>query len=200
MQGLATLKDVVFVQCRQVRERLTDDRIAALSAGGQPTFLIYSCFVWRLYQIAMVVMPYEEVEAVVLSTHRAFLKRMLARRSFNAMLTLVRETNSLLKKARTRGGKQPRDSDEAEGQLSSTVQAAMQPTLEWLKEHHVVEELLTVNMHQRQYVESVQQLLTTLADVSALDKDVLVNLWSKLRQVRSCLLHRVLSHIFKVAA
>jgi hypothetical protein len=172
VQGSPLVVTAVRKQLASVDALLAADDVAALSAGGEPTFGTFCVFMMRLYFVALVCMPVDEAEATVVASHRAFLEKMLARRSFNAMLTLVREANSMLKRAQRPAPEPP-----------GVPNVKLAPLLEWLRAHKVVEQLLKVNMHQYQYVESVQLLLTLLADVNALDKDVLNNLWGKLRQV-----------------
>jgi DNA-binding TFAR19-related protein (PDSD5 family) len=176
MQGEHLAVSACTVQLVAIRALLDFDKLDALSAGAEPTFITLASFFGKVYGVVAAFVRELDAEDAVAPTHRAFLEKMLARHSFNAMLTLVRETNSLLKRARL-WQQQQHQLGEPDGE------AKLQPMLEWVREHRVVEELLNVNMHQRQYVESVQQLLTTLAEIGALDKDVLVNLWGKLRQV-----------------
>ena len=161
-------------QLAAIRGRLAAGELDGLRVGGEPTFGSLSTLLSQMYLIVAEFQPEGDPEAVVAPVHREFLAKMLEKRSFNTMLVLVRESNALLKRARPRP---PGDSA-----------AALRPMLQWLEEHHVVKELLTVNMHQRQFVEAVQQLLMTLADAGALDTSVLVSLWGKLRQV--CPFHR----------
>ena len=185
-QGQHVVTHACMHQVEAIRKMINADQLAVLSAGGEPTFNTINSTFNYLHSIVGLFGKGSADEAKVGEVHRLFCEKMLARRSFNAMLTLVRETCALLQRARGRVDRRTSASTDAqdEAAAAAAAAAALQPVLAWLQEHHVVEELLTVNMHQRQYVESVQVLLTTLAEVGALEKDILVNLWGKLRQVR----------------
>jgi hypothetical protein len=165
--------DVLQQLLRKVHELLDADNLLVLAQENDHTYLCLSRFFQKLLDVAKLFLQPSEAEALVHDTHCRFLEKMLSRRSFNTMRALVREVNSRLCRARRRD--QNEDSPSADAKLV--------PVLEFLETRNVVEELLTVNMHQWQYVESLQQLLTTLAEVHALSKKTLRSLWGQLRQV-----------------
>lgn len=161
----------------QIKMRLDSNDMAALS-NDEPTFITVTEVIWRVFDLLHI---YSEDPAVadsaVTPVHDKFMLALLAKRNFNGMLTLVRETERSLRRRRRALELQP-DSPRAAQRLA--------PRLAWLQEHKVVQELLNVNMHQRQYTEGMQKLLTSLAELNALEKDTLVSLWAKQRQVRPC--------------
>jgi hypothetical protein len=166
--------DVLKQLLGHVGELLDADNLLALAQENDHTYLCWSLFFQKLLDVAELFLLPLAAEALMHDTHCKFLEKMLSRRSFNTMRALVREVNSWLCRA-CNWREQHEDTPSADAKLV--------PLLECLETHNVVEELLTVNMHQWQYVESLQQLLTTLAEVHALSKETLRSLWGQLRQV-----------------
>ena len=172
VQGEPNVVRAVQRQLDTISEHLAANQMDMLSIGNELTFNSLCGLLKNMHTIVALCKSAADAEAIVAPVHRAFLVKMLEKRSFNTMLALARESNVLLQCARMRAAA---SADEKAAQLA--------PMLAWLDEHHIVDELLTVNMHQRQYVDVVQQLLTSLADAGALEQGVLLNLWGKLKQV-----------------
>jgi hypothetical protein len=123
----------------------------------------------KLYIILAEFSPTDKVVKAVSPVHITFLNALLAKRSFASMLVLAREANELLARSRT---------------LSSSDPDALGPFLEWLSKHEVLQQLLAVNMHQRQYVDALQRLFSNLADCDGLNEKLLMELTTKLMQVQ----------------
>ena len=81
-----------MVQVNSILHKLEEDKLTELSAGGEPTFVTLSSTFSYLHNIVGTFARGSADEAAVGEAHRRFCEKMLARRSFNAMLTLVRET------------------------------------------------------------------------------------------------------------
>lgn len=158
----------------EVNKLLTANRVSELS-NGEPTYVTFCELLSRVFDLLLAHCntPAEAEEAVT-PVHDAFMLALLAKRNFNGMLTLVRETERSLQRHK-------KAAIAAHGPEAPPEMLA--PRLAWLQEHKVVEELLNVNMHQRQYTEGMQKLLEVLAELNALDKETLVSLWAKQRQV-----------------
>ncbi|KAK9866116.1 hypothetical protein WJX84_008107, partial [Apatococcus fuscideae] len=107
----------------------------------------------------------EQVDKV----QRAFILRMLSFSTFSKHLAAVRETNELLKRS-------------MESQVDDEGHS-LQVNVRWLQEHGIVKELLRANLHQKQYVDQVQNVLKKLTVRGSLQQEHLEMLWNLTEKV-----------------
>jgi hypothetical protein len=100
-----------------------------------------------------------------------FFSMLLAKRSFSLTLVLIQDINMLFSHSFSRQDLDP--------------PTDLKPYLEWMAKQKVLQQLLSVNMHQRQYVDAVQKLLENMARVHALDTQTTLKLVESMLQVRS---------------
>ena len=65
-----------------------------------------------------------------------------------------------------------------------TVSGIVQVNVRWLQEHGIVKELLRANLHQKQYVDQVQNVLQKLPSRGSLQQEHLEMLWNLTEKVR----------------
>lgn len=65
-----------------------------------------------------------------------------------------------------------------------TVSVIVQVNVRWLQEHGIVKELLRANLHQKQYVDQVQNVLQKLTSRGSLQQEHLEMLWNLTEKVR----------------
>lgn len=99
----------------------------------------------------------------------AFYNVLLAKRSFSLTLVLIQDINNLCSQSFAR----------------SDQHADLSPYLDWMSSERVLQQLLGVNMHQRQYVDALQRLLENMARLHALDTQTTLKLVESMLQV-SC--------------
>ena len=170
--------DVVTHCLRAIDAKLAAGELDDLALDADRTFACLSSFLHRLPAVGEIFWPPLAADAAVHATHCALCEQLLARRSFSSTLALAREAQARLARALAWRA--------ACGEGGAERDAKLAPVLEWLEARSVVPELLAVNMHQWQYVESLRALLTTLAEAGALSEATLRSLWAQLRQVCTC--------------
>lgn len=101
-----------------------------------------------------------------------FFSVLLAKRSFSLTLVLIQDINNLFSQSFAQGA-------------GSDPLIDLKPYLDWMSNQKVLQQLLGVNMHQRQYVDAVQKLLENMARLHALDTQTTLKLVESMLQVRS---------------
>lgn len=106
-----------------------------------------------------------------------FFSVLLAKRSFSLTLVLIQDINILC----TQNFAQR--SDQQISAQKSDQHADLQPYMDWMSSQKVLQQLLSVNMHQRQYVDAIQKLLENMARLHELDTQTTLKLVESMLQV-----------------
>ncbi|KAH9300739.1 hypothetical protein KI387_012322 [Taxus chinensis] len=106
----------------------------------------------------------EKAESMVSMVQRRMVERMLAFQSFNKQLCAVREINKLLENARAIAS---RDN----GKSISTA-------IEWLERKNILRHILRSNLHHKQYVDQIQNIMRLLLLEHRLSEEHLDAVWA----------------------
>ncbi|KAK9822778.1 hypothetical protein WJX74_007862 [Apatococcus lobatus] len=159
----------IYVTLQYMLEEIEHD-IEVLSDHGQDRmYLAANSILTHAFRIIAFANSKSAAAKHVDVVQRAFILRMLSFSTFSKHLAAVRETNELLKRSMDM-------QSEDRGQC-------LQVNVRWLQEHGIVKELLRANLHQKQYVDQVQNVLKKLTSRGSLQQEHLEMLWNLTEKV-----------------